>query len=160
MNLFTQIRFLQLLLCAALLLSRGVIAFEMPPKNTFLADSNYALGHGDPAQQDAMPQAGPSGPTRTLKDSEIDYVHTGPGYFGINTSGVYANGKRVLWGNGLDRIVKLDYESQEVLAEYYFPGVERWSEKQAEDAILVDTSLLAIDEVVLTLERYVREKKQ
>ena len=131
MSLINQRTLLQLLLCVMLLLSRGVIAFEMPPKNNFLADSNYALGHGDPAQQDAMPQAGPGGPTRTLKDSEIDYVHTGPGYFGINTYGVYANGKRVLWGNGLDRIVKLDYDSHQIVAEYFFPGVERWDAAHA-----------------------------
>lgn len=116
-------------------LGPSAMAFEMPEKNPHLADSNYSLGHGDSAQQDAMPQAGPSGPTRTLKDSEIQYTHTGPGYFGIATSGVYADGKRVLWGNGLDRIVKLDYDTQEIVAEYFFPDSPSWDAEYADEAI-------------------------
>ena len=110
-------------------------AAEMPPKNPYLADSSYSMAHGDPAQQDAMPQAGPSGPSRVLTDEEIQYVHTGPGFFGIATSGVYPDGKRVFWGNGLDRIVKLDYDSHEIVSEYFFPGVERYESAQAEESI-------------------------
>ena len=83
----------------------------MPPVNPYLAASNYAMGHGDSAQQDALPQAGPMGPSRRLDAAELQYTFTGPGFFGINTSGVYPDGKRVFWGNGLDRIVKLDYDS-------------------------------------------------
>jgi len=120
-----------IILCA----SQALMAFNMPEANPYLADSNNSMAHGDSAQQDAMPQAGPSGPSRTLQPGEIQYTFTGPAFFGINTSGVYPDGKRVLWGNGLDRIVKLDYDSQEVITEYFFPGVERWSEEQAEDAI-------------------------
>ncbi len=119
------------LLCTSQLLA----AFNMPEANPYLAASNNAMAHGDPAQQDAMPQAGPSGPSRVLAAAEIQYTFTGPAFFGINTSGVYPDGKRVLWGNGLDRIVKLDYDSQQVLAEYFFPDQQRWREQQAEDAI-------------------------
>jgi hypothetical protein len=119
----------------ALLGSAASLAFNMPETNPYLADSNNSMGHGDSAQQDAMPQAGPSGPTRTLKPEEIQYTFTGPAFFGINTSGLYEDGKRVMWGNGLDRIVKLDYDTQEVITEYYFPGAERWSEEHAEDTI-------------------------
>jgi hypothetical protein len=125
----------QIIAATCLCVSQALFAFNMPETNPYLADSNNSMAHADSAQQDAVPQSGPSGPTRTLKANEIQYTFTGPAFFGINTSGLYADGKRVLWGNGLDRIVKLDYESQEVLAEYYFPGVERWSEQQAEDAI-------------------------
>jgi hypothetical protein len=110
-------------------------AFEMPPRNPYLADSNYAMGHGDSAQQDALPQAGPRGPTRTLKEDEIQYTFTGPGYFGIQTSGVYPDGKRVFWGNGLDRLVKLDYDSHDIVAEKFFPGVEHYTNEQAEESI-------------------------
>ena len=123
-------------LCAiSLFASQALWGFNMPEPNPYLADSNYSMAHGDPAQQDAMPQAGPSGPSRTLRPDEIQYTFTGPAFFGINTSGVYADGKRVFWGNGLDRIVKLDYDTQEVINEYYFPGVERWTEAQAEESI-------------------------
>ena len=122
-------------LALLLITSTGIKAFEMPPKNPYLADSNYAMGHGDSAQQDAVPQAGPMGPSRTLKAEELQYSATGPGYFGINTSSVYPDGKRVFWGNGLDRLVKLDYDSYEVIAREYFPGVERYTPAQANDSI-------------------------
>ena len=107
----------------------------MPPRNLHLADSNYAMGHADSAQQDALPQAGPMGPTRALKEEEIQYTFTGPGYFGIQTSGVYPDGKRVFWGNGLDRLVKLDYETHEIVAQKYFPGETRYTEEQSEASI-------------------------
>lgn len=110
-------------------------AFNMPERNPWLADSNYAMAHADPAQQDALPQAGPLGPSRELANSEIQYVHTGPGFFGIATSGVYADGKRVFWGNGLDRIVKLDYDTHTVLAQRFFEGATRYSAEQADTAI-------------------------
>ncbi len=110
-------------------------AGNMPPKNPFLADSNYAMAHGDGAQQDAVPQAGPTGPGRALDPGELQYVHTGPGFFGIVTSGVYEDGKRVFWGNGLDRIVKLDYDSYQVVAESWLPDVEHWSPQQADESI-------------------------
>jgi hypothetical protein len=125
----------QTLLAAALLFCHSVTAFEMPPKNPFLADSNYAMGHGDSAQQDAVPQAGPMGPTRALEASELQYTFTGPGFFGITTSGVYPDGRRVFWGNGLDRLVKLDYDSYEVVAEAFFADAERYTPGQSEQAI-------------------------
>ena len=124
----------------ALLISQQLMALEMPPKNPYLADSNNSMAHGDAAQQDAMPQAGPLGPSRTLKETEIQYVHTGPGFFGINTSGTYPDGKRVFWGNGLGRIVKLDYDSHEIVAEYFFPGAQTW------DADYADQSIAGFDE--------------
>ena len=37
-------------------------AAERSPRNPFLADSSYSLGHGDSAQQDALAVAGPSDP--------------------------------------------------------------------------------------------------
>ena len=124
-----------LLVALSLFISNGVFAFNMPEVNPYLAASNYAMGHADSAQQDALPQAGPEGPTRTLKSNEIQYTHTGPAFFGILTSGVYEDGKRVFWGNGLDRIVKLDYDTQEVVTEYFFPGEHVWTEAYANESI-------------------------
>ena len=80
------------------------------------------MAHADPAQQDTLPQPGPIDASRTLAPQEIQYTHTGPAFFGILTSGLYADGERVFWGNGLDRIVKLDYDTQEVVATYFFSG--------------------------------------
>jgi len=119
----------------ALLFCHAVTAFEMPPENPFLAASSYAMGHGDSAQQDAVPQGGPMGPSRALAASELQYTFTGPGFFGINTSGIYADGRRVFWGNGLDRLVKLDYDSYAIVAETFFPDTERYTLGESEEAI-------------------------
>ena len=123
------------LAAALVLLSNTVPAFEMPPRNPWLASSSYPMGHVDPAQQDAMPQAGPTGPSRTLTDSELQYTFTGPGFFAALTSGIYPDGRRVFWGNGLDRLVKLDYDSYQVVAERFLDGVEAFTPAQAEQSI-------------------------
>ncbi len=112
-----------------------VQAANMPPRNPYLADSSYSMAHGNPAQQDAVPQAGPTGPSRTLLPEQIDYRHVGPGHFGATTSGLYADGRRILWGNGIDRIVKIDHDSFEVLQEFHFPGAEVYATEEAEAAI-------------------------
>ncbi len=88
-----------------------------PPKNPFLADSNYGIPHGDSAQQDSTKLAGPMGPTKTLTDEERNYQQIGPGHFGIYISSNYEDCGRVLWSNGADRIAKLDHDTFEVLAE-------------------------------------------
>jgi len=85
------------------------------PKNPFLADGVNPLPHGDTAQQDATPIPGPLGKTRTLSEDEIDYQYLGPGYFGIYTSSPYANGKRVLWTNGINGVYKIDEETYEII---------------------------------------------
>ena len=110
-------------------------ATNPPPVNTFLADSSYSLAHGNPAQQDAVLQAGPAGPSRKLRTEEIQYQHVGPAHFGAVTSGVYADGKRVFWSNGIDRIVKIDYDSWELIDEYIFPGVAVYDEARADESI-------------------------
>jgi len=61
------------------------------------------MGHGDAAQQDAVPQGGPMGPTRALATDELQYTFTCPGFFGINTSGVYADG-RIHYGTPWGRV--------------------------------------------------------
>lgn len=93
------------------------------------------MAHNEPAQQDAVPQSGPGGPTTTLSGDQVVYRHTGPGHFGSNVSGIYADGNRVYWGNGVDRIVKIDHDSFDVIDEYFFPGVEIYSEDRAEESI-------------------------
>jgi len=95
----------------------GVEDPDGPPKNPFLADSNYGIPHGDSAQQDSTKLAGPMGPTKTLTDAERNYQQIGPGHFGIYISSNYEDCSRVLWSNGADRIVKLDHDTFEVLAE-------------------------------------------
>jgi len=118
--------------------SVSALAANLPTKNPYLADSVYAVGHVDSAQQDSVKVAGPMDSTRALKPSEIEYTPTGPAYFGMSTSGEYLDNKRVLWGNGLDRIVKLDHETHELLTTYYLPDAEkRYTEQDADEAIAV-----------------------
>lgn len=95
----------------------GVDDPDGPPKNAFLADSIYAIPHGNAAQQDSTSLAGPVGPTKTLTDDERNYRQIGPGHFGIYISSSYDDCSRVLWTNGADRIAKLDHETFEVIAE-------------------------------------------
>jgi len=81
---------------------------NFPPKNTFAADGVNPIPHGDPAQQDSTPIPGPMDKTRRLKESEIAYQYLGPGHFGAFTSGLYPDGGRVIWTNGVNGVFKLD----------------------------------------------------
>ena len=86
------------------------------PRNSFLADSLYAIAHGRCDQQDNSPVRGPVGPTATLDGADIQYAWLGPGHFGGMTSSPYPDGRRVIWSNGRETIAKLDYATLEVLA--------------------------------------------
>jgi hypothetical protein len=120
----------------ALIVAGGAVsATERPPRNPFLADSSYPLGHGDSAQQDALPVPGPDDPGPALDESEIQYAPVGPAQFGAYTSSPYPDGRRVIWSNGLDRIVKVDFETFEVLATRWIPGARRWTEAEADASI-------------------------
>ncbi len=54
--------------------------------NPFLADSIVPIGHGNSAQTDSTPVAGPTGPSGDLDKSQLTYQHLGPGHFGIAIS--------------------------------------------------------------------------
>jgi hypothetical protein len=115
--------------------ANGAIGAELPPRNPFLADSVYPLGHGDSGQQDALPVPGPADPGPEFAPDEVQYSHVGPAHFGAYTSSPYPDGRRVIWSNGLDRIVKSDFETLEVLATYWVPDARRWSEEEADASI-------------------------
>jgi len=116
-------------------LVRAAGAAEWPPRNPFLADSSYPIGHGGSAQQDALRVRGPDDPGAALDPGEIQYAPVGPAHFGAYTSSPYPDGRRVIWSNGLDRIVKVDFETFEVLATYWVPGAKRWTEADADASI-------------------------
>ncbi|MBW2397129.1 MAG: hypothetical protein JRG95_23005 [Deltaproteobacteria bacterium] len=118
-----------------LVLALGAVAFlsvttaqaaNRPPKNPFLADSVYPLGHGDSGQQDALPVRGPEDPGPALAEHEIR---------GAYTSSPYPDGRRVIWSNGLDRIVKVDFDTFEVVATRWVPGARRWTKAEADASI-------------------------
>jgi hypothetical protein len=107
---------------------------ERPPRNPYLADSDYPIGHGTCAQQDSTELAGPIGPSATMGDDDLDYAFLGPGQFGMAISGPYPDGRRVIWNNGSERITKIDYDTFEVLATIELPGKEQTTRSQAEAA--------------------------
>ncbi|MEM7413069.1 MAG: hypothetical protein AAF430_22745 [Myxococcota bacterium] len=113
----------------------AAVAAERQARNPFLADSAYPMAHGDPAQQDGLWVPGPEAPGPQLSSEEVKYVATGPGHFGAYTSSAYPDGRRVLWSNGIDRILKLDFDSYEILTTYWLPGARRWTEEEADEAI-------------------------
>jgi hypothetical protein len=91
------------------------------PQNPYLADSVAPIGHINSAQSTGMNHAGPSGPSEVLsiENGGLTYTHLGPAHFGFAISPPYPNGKRIIWSNGGDRISKLDYDSLEVIDEYF-----------------------------------------
>jgi hypothetical protein len=50
-------------------------------------------------------------------------------------SGVYPDGRHGFWSNGIDRIVKVDFGSYEIIDEYFFPGATVYPSEQAEASI-------------------------
>ena len=118
-----------------LVISISLSAAELPPHHPYFADSVYPLGHGDAAQQDALPVPGPRNPGAVIAPGLIQYAASGPAQFGAYTSGPYPSGDRVLWANGLDRIVKIDFETFEILTTYWLDGVKRWTVREADSAI-------------------------
>ena len=88
-------------------------------RNPFLADSEYAIAHGFCDQRDSTNLSGPlpgiEDGNKVLAVSDLQYKWLGPGHFGGLISGVYPDGKRTIWSNGREQIVKLDYETLEVL---------------------------------------------
>jgi hypothetical protein len=111
-----------------------------PPRNPFLADSCYAMAHGRCDQQDNSPVAGPAGPTRVLTDDDVDYEWLGPGHFGGLISSPYPDGRRVIWSNGRQQIVKLDYGTLRLRAA--FPV----SEEAMVDVASMEQAVAALDE--------------
>ncbi|MGB0838160.1 MAG: hypothetical protein ACPGRE_08670 [Flavobacteriaceae bacterium] len=85
-------------------------------KNPFLADSNWPIGHTNAAQTNATPIDGPVGETRSLNADEIQYQDMGQFYLGQVISGIYENGKKVIWCNGSSFVAKLDYDNYNVIS--------------------------------------------
>jgi hypothetical protein len=123
------------------------------PRNPHLADSSQPLPHGDPAQQDATPVAGPMDVSRKLEESELRYQHLGPGHIGGFTSSPYADGTRVLWTNGVNGLYKLNAKTLEIYD--YIPSqvASQWTRAHAEDSI----SLLDKDNSLKSLPRAIED---
>ena len=91
-------------------------------RNPFLANSDYSIAHGFCDQRDSSHLSGPIPSNEEGEDlSEgvsYQYQWLGPGHFGGLVSGLYPDGKRTIWSNGREQIVKLDYETLDILASF------------------------------------------
>ena len=108
---------------------------NVAPKNFFLADGVNPIPHGDPSQQDATAIAGPLDESRRLLPEEIQYVFTGPASIGAYTSSRYPDGRRVLWLNNINGVMKVDEQTYEILAHLPSDGAAIYTEGFAEDFI-------------------------
>ena len=57
-------------------------------------------------------------PSEITEVTNYKYQWLGPGHFGGHISGLYPDGKRTIWSNGREQIVKLDYETLEILTSF------------------------------------------
>lgn len=119
--------------CLFMIAAGSAAASEAPPRNPYLADSSYPIGHGSAAQQTSQAVAVARDSSRSLEPNEIDYTHLGPFHLGAHISPAYPDGRRVIWSNGVDRVAKVDHDRFELLAEHPFPGKTRF-ETDAADA--------------------------
>jgi len=103
-------------------------AVNMPAKNTFLADSTYAVTHTSSAQQGSVSQAGPMDTTRRLDSDEIKYGFVGPGHMIGTVSAPYPDGERVIWSAGVSTVQKSDATTMASLAVYEKPDAESFDE--------------------------------
>ena len=124
---------LTLAIPSALAASIAIAQPNMPPANSFLADSPYPITHVTSAQQGAIDTQGPVDKSRRLSEKEIEYQYVGPNHLIMTLSAEYNNGKRVLWSAGADRVVKQDYDSFELLDSYMMKEDQGWDEAWAEE---------------------------
>lgn len=128
---------LRTVITAGLTLLGGAVNAAAPGSNPFLADSNWPISHADSAQTTGTYVAAPRGVTKTLSAEEIDYRRSTYFHLGMYISGPYAEaeGKRVIWSNGADRIIKLDYDTMDVLSEYQLTKAHPIPEGKAEEVL-------------------------
>lgn len=76
-----------------------------PPVNPFLADSPWPMSHRNPYCQASSPYAGP---VNKMDRRCGDYLPGMPGLITLALSGIYADGSRVIWGNNITHVFKMD----------------------------------------------------
>jgi hypothetical protein len=103
----------------------------LPARNPFLADSPYPLGHTNPGQVDSTLVPGPTAPSHPLAAAEIQRVLSGPGHINNMIGPRYANGRRVIWSNSRSDIVKMDFDTLQVLARFPLADAPAFTEADA-----------------------------
>jgi hypothetical protein len=115
--------------------SSAPMDMNFPAKNRLAAQSVNPIPHGDPAQQDSTPIAGPLDKTRRLDPSEITYQFLGPGHFGVSISSPYPDGRRVVWTNGVNGVFKLDDDSYDIIDHLPSEAADKYNEDWANKII-------------------------
>lgn len=110
---------------------------EPPPRNPFLANSNYSVVHANSAQTDSTVDPGPVGTTRQLSPDEMRYHDLGMWNLLYLVSGPYKDGKRAIWTNGSQYITKLDYDTFDITALLRMPGNDHLDGLAHEDFIKI-----------------------
>jgi hypothetical protein len=118
------------------------VKLNPPPQNPYIAQSPWPMVHANPGQSDLNPVAGPTGPSRMLKPSEIKWVPLGPvNSWGLLYSSPYPDGRRVIWSGGGDRVIKLDAETLEVLSTHATDSEKFHTEREIERYLATADSL-------------------
>lgn len=117
-----------------------------PPRNPFLADSNYSVVHANSAQTDSTTDAGPVGPTRSLTADEMRYHDLGLWNLLYLLSSPYPDGGRAVWTNGSQYLTKFDYETFDIIASLRVPGDDHADGLTHENFIDVFDSDASFDE--------------
>lgn len=115
--------------------SSAPMDMNFPEVNTMAARGVNPMPHGDPAQQDSTPIPGPMDTTRRLEEHEIVSTFLGPGHFGLYTSGLYPDGRRVLWTKGVNGVFKLDEDTYEIIDHLKSDVADKWNEDWANDIL-------------------------
>jgi hypothetical protein len=119
---------------------------EAPPRNPFLANSNYSVVHANSGQTDSTVDPGPVGTTRQLSLDEIRYHDLGMWNLLYLVSGPYPDGKRVIWTNGSQYLTKLDYDTFDIVAQLRVPGDDHFDGLAHEEFIRVFDSNASFEE--------------
>ncbi len=109
------------------------LAQQIPPRNPYLADSEYPIAHTGSSQVDSTLVAGPAAPSHKLSAKEIETVTTGPGHLGNLVTSPYSGGRRAIWTNSQHDIVKMDYATLKVLAVLKFDDSPAFTDADADD---------------------------
>ena len=103
--------------------SEMAVTLRVPP-NPYLADSGWVMMHANGSGQGSSDWPGPTRGPDSLDGEDIKYTFTGHGTSLIPVfSGPYADGRRVIWNGAVDRVLKQDARSGEVIDQYFFDGV-------------------------------------
>ena len=103
-------------------------AGPLPPRNPYLADSAYPIGHTNSGQVDSTLVPGPTAPSHRLGEGEIETLRTGPGHLANIVGPAYPDGSRPIWSNNAQDIVKMDHDSLRLLATLKFKEFPTFTE--------------------------------